>query len=129
DLHHLGYRGQFEFIARRAQELQAFDAHALKRVGRGARFVGAAAQHARTGARNAFCRLEELRLALDRARAGHDDDFAAADLDAAGIDDRLLAPECPAGEFVRLTDPHHFLHAVVELELAGIDRLDVSYYA
>src|SRR5205085_558943 len=67
--------------------------------------------------------LEELVLALDRARSGHDHDVLAADLDAAGIDDGLLRPEGAAGEFVRLADADDFLDPVHQLVLARVDLL------
>ena len=106
DLHHLGDRGHVVLVAGRAQQLQSFDAHPLKRVRRRARLVRAAAQDARAGSRDAARGLEQLLLVLDRARAGHDHDVVAADLHAARLDDRLLALERAAGEFVRLADAH-----------------------
>ena len=52
--------GHVELVARRAQQFQSFHAHALKGIRRGARLVGAAAQHARAGPRHAARGLEEL---------------------------------------------------------------------
>src|SRR5262249_52791760 len=104
-------------------------AHPLERVRRRARLVRSAAQHAGAGARYAPRRLEDLRLAFNRARAGHDHHLIAADGDAAHVDDALLRPEAAAGEFVRLADADDFLHAVKELEFARVDGLDVSNHA
>jgi hypothetical protein len=126
DLHHLGDRGHVVLVAGGAQQFQSFDAHALERVGRCARFVRAAAQHACSGAGDAASRLEHLPLVLDRARSGHDDDVAAADRNAARLHDRLLAPERAAGEFVRLADAHRFLNSVKHFEFAWIDAGDIA---
>ena len=55
--------------------------------------------------------------------------IVAADLHAARLDHRLLAPPRPAGELVRLADAHRLLHALEQLELARIDRRNVADHA
>src|SRR5207248_8805338 len=58
-----------------------------------------------------------------------DHDVVPADVDAARLHDRFLAPEGAAGKLVRLADAHDFLHPFHELELARVDGVDVSDHA
>ena len=60
---------------------------------------------------------------LGRARAGHDDHFVAADRNIADSDDRVLGPEGPARELVRLGDAEDLLDAVEDLDQPGIADL------
>ena len=84
DLHDLGDDEQARLVAGLAQELQAFDAHALEAVGRAARLECAAAKKLRAGRCDLLRAEENLIARLYGARAGHDDDLFAADDDAVG---------------------------------------------
>ena len=76
---------------RLGQQLQALQAEALEGVRRGARLVGAAAQHRRAGVAHDAGGLERLLARLDRARPGDQREMLAADLAAADLEDGALA--------------------------------------
>ena len=109
-------------FARFDQQLQAFDAHALERVGRGARLVGAAAQHGRAGLLDRVGDLQQLAAALDAARPGHHRQLLAADRGRANIDDGVLAPELAAGQLVGRQDGDRLFDAVHHLERGRLQR-------
>ena len=73
--HHLGDDGQAGLSRALRPIFQAFFAQPLEGVGRGARFVGAAAQGVGPGFSHRLGNLQDLRPALHRARPGDDGDF------------------------------------------------------
>ena len=78
-------------VAGFAQQLQAFQAHALKGVGRAARLEGAAAQDLGSGLGDLLGGSEDLLARFDGAGSGHDHDFLAADFDSVGeLDDGVV---------------------------------------
>ena len=95
----------------------------LEGVRRGARLVGAAAQHVRAGGLDDVGGLEQLVARLDGARAGDQGEVVAADLRAADVEDRRLAVLLLAGELVRLEDRDDLRDAglAVQLERADAD--------
>ena len=67
-------------------------------------------------------RGEELLLRLHRARAGHHNNFLAADLDSVGkLNDGVVFVELAPREFVRRADTMHALHARQHLEVTGVE--------
>ena len=77
------------------EQAQALDAEPLERVRRGARLVGAAAQHVGAGLLDDPPGREQLVARLDRARAGDQAEVVAADLRAADVEDRRFAVLLP----------------------------------
>jgi hypothetical protein len=73
---------------------------------------GAAAEHGGAGGLDGRGGLPELLAAFDGAGAGHDDDAVAAHGDAVNGDYGVGGMEVAAGQFERLQDGHHGLHAV-----------------
>ena len=91
-------------VAGLCQQLEALDAEALERVGRGPGLESAAAQHACAGFLYVGGDRDELLPALDRARARHDDDLRPAEGDAADLDQRGGLAELVRDQLVRLED-------------------------
>lgn len=77
--HHLSHNSQSGFVARCGEQPQAFEAQALKHIGRTTRLEGASMQNARSGAANMMGRGHELRLGFHRTRPRHGDELCAAD--------------------------------------------------
>ena len=98
--HHLGDDRQAGFVTRLARISSPRLPEPAKLVGRGARLVGAAAQHLRAGRLDRPGRGQRLLLDLDRAGPGDDRHLVAADLNVAHPDRRLLRVEIPAAELV-----------------------------
>ena len=73
---------QAEAVADFGHDLQTFFAQALKRIRRGARFVGAAAEELGSGTGDALGDFEGLIASLNAARAGDDGEVGASDGDA-----------------------------------------------
>ena len=122
DLHDLGDDQQAGLVGDLAQQLQAFDAHALEAVRRAARLEGSAAQELRAGGGDLLRAEQDLLARLDRARAGHDDDLFAADDDAVGERDRrALRAEAAARELVGRRDAVGLVHAGQHLELRDLE--------
>ena len=97
-VHHFADSRQAELVGGLAHELQAGLAHALKSVGRSARLESAATKDFRARFRDALRDLKNLLARFDRAGAGCDHHFRAADFDAtAKIDDGSFRAELPAG--------------------------------
>ena len=75
-------------------EQHAFISESLEAVRRGARLVGAAAEHRRSARREQLGRAFDLRLALDRAGAADGDETAIPKTHAGDLDDAALPVEC-----------------------------------
>src|SRR5206468_1606676 len=104
---------------------QALDPQALEGVRRRARLVRAAPQEVRAALLRDARRRHDLLLALDGAGAGDRDEAAAADLDAADGDDRVLGVRLARDELVRLRDADRLLDAREDLELARVEGAGV----
>ncbi len=109
-------------VASRAvgEHLQAVFLVALEAVGAGPRLERAAAEAGGAQALQGLGDRDDLRLALDRARAGDDGDLDAADLQAAGLDDGPLAGQLRRGPLVGGEDRQDLLDALARLE--GLDQ-------
>ena len=79
-------------LLRLLQEPQPLDPEALEGVRRGARLVGAAAQHRGAGLAHAPGDLERLIAALDGAGTGDQGEVLAADADAVDLEHRSARP-------------------------------------
>ncbi len=91
-----------------AHELEAGNAETLKRVGRAAGFVCAAAQEASAGGFDGCGDGEDLVAILDGAGAGDDGHVSSADGGAVGeFDDGAFGPPRAAGKLVRRADAVH----------------------
>ena len=78
--------------------VQTLSADSLERIGRGARLIGSATKNARAAGLDVVGDAGRHFDFLDRAGTGHDDQFLSADLDAADIDDRVVAFKFAAHE-------------------------------
>ncbi len=118
-----GDDAQAEFLADLGHDLQRIEAEALKRVGRGARLVGAAAEELRAGGGDLLGDGEGLFAALDGAGAGDDGEVAAADggVSAGEADDGVFFFNVAAGELVGLGDADDFGDAGELFEVAAVD--------
>jgi hypothetical protein len=94
-----------------AQKLEPLQFEALKIIGRGARFEGPAAQHARPRRRHGLGGPHDLLFAFHRAGSGHHDELVAADLHAVHLDQRAALLEFLADELVGRRDAHGALHS------------------
>ena len=122
DLHDLADDEQAVRVAGFAQQLEGVEAEALEGVGRAARLEGAAAQEFRARGFDDFCAGEDLLAVFDRAGAGHDDDFVAADADAVGkADDGAFRTEAAPGELVRRRDADDFGDAGEDFEFLVVE--------
>src|SRR6266852_8769469 len=128
--HHLNLRGvhhfadseEAEFRGCFAHQLEARFTHSLKGIRRSARLERAAAKNFCPGFGNRLRHRKDLLAGFDRTGAGGNDNFRAADFDAAAkIDDGAFGPELAAGEFEQLRDAHDFAHAVEQFEVAMIE--------
>jgi len=94
---------------------------------RGARLVGAAAEHGRPGGRHRVGGLQRLLARLDRARAGDHREVLAADLAPGDLErGALVAPELGRGQLVGLEDGDDLLDARVALQAEAGDVLAVA---
>ena len=84
DLHDFADDQEIVSIRGLAQQLEAFNSHALEGIGRAARLEGAAAKNLGAGLRDLSGDLEDLLARLHRARSGHDHYFVAANLHSVG---------------------------------------------
>src|SRR5439155_24550133 len=91
---------QAGLLANLVQDLQAFLAQTLERIGRGARLEGAPPVQRRARVPHGPADLHGLGLRLDGARPRDDDDLRAADGDTADRDDGVLALGLPGDELV-----------------------------
>ena len=98
-------------VSRRAlaSSFKPFEPEALEFVRRGARLEGAAAQDGGAGGFDRMGGGEQLLLALDRARSGHDLQLFAADQVAPHIDGGIGRVRLAADEFVALLHRHDAL--------------------
>ena len=96
-----------------AMMLQAFLAHALEGIRRGARLVRAAAEELRPGCATASAAAKACSAAFDRAGAGDDRQISPADrrIRAGKADDRVLFLHIAADQLVGLGDLDDFRHA------------------
>src|SRR5437762_5257763 len=112
-VHHFANGKEAEFVGGFAHELEARFTHALEGVRRSARLESAAAQDLCAGLGDAFSDGKNLFARFDRAGAGGDYDFRAADANTpAEIDEGALGLELAAGELERLGDAHDLADAV-----------------
>ncbi len=126
-VHQLGDDRQPGLLLRLLQQPQPLDPEALEAVRRGARLVGAAAQHRRAVLGDHARRLQRLLAALDRARAGDQAEVVAADPPAVDLDHGPLALlELRRGELVRLQDRDQVVDPVVALEPERGDPVAVA---
>ena len=122
-----GHAGRF---TRRRHGQNALCAKALERIGRGARLVRAAAQHAAARVLHFAGNAHGLLLALDAARPADDGDlFAAAHLDAAHVDDAVRLVKQAVRLFVRLGHTLHVFHIRVRPHLFFVDNRRVAHQA
>src|SRR5205823_7458462 len=120
-IHYLADDQQPIAIGRGAQQLQSFFTQSLEAVGRAARLEGAAPDYFRACAGDDLGDLVDLVFVLDAARAGHDDNALAADLQSAYLDDRTSGTEAAAGQFVRGRDAMSTLYAIEHFKLGRIE--------
>ena len=120
-VHQLGRDRQADLVTDGAQDAQTLETEALERVGRGARLVGAAAEHRTTGGLDRLGRRERLLVRLNRARTGHHREVAAADLARPDGDDRVARAELARNALVLLAQRHDALDAVDGLKRQARD--------
>ena len=125
-VHHLADHRQAVGVGGAAQDAQALLAQALERVRRGARLVGAAAHHGRARLRHRRGDGERLLLPLDRARAGHQREPAAADGAAPDRDHRVGRVEGARGQLERHRDWLDALHRRPAPHLVPVHRRRVA---
>ena len=104
NIHDLGDDRQARGFLCFQEQLDAFSAHALEGVWRGARLECAAAQDRCAGSLDALCHLDDLRFAFNRAWTSDQRQRAAADLCVADFDDRILRMEFAVRVFVWFLD-------------------------
>jgi hypothetical protein len=120
-VHHFADREQAEFIGGFAHQFQARFTHALKCVGRSARFEGARAQNLSASFGDGFGNSHHLFARFNRTWSCCDHHIRAADFDAAAqVNHRPFRFELPAREFEGLRDAHNFAHAFQQLKIAMI---------
>ena len=106
--------GRAGCLVRLVQQLQTLSLQALEGVRGRARLPRAAAENGRAVRLNVLGDVDDLLLALDRARACHDDELLAADGNARGdLDDRVVRMELAVCQLERL------LHLDDVLDLRG----------
>ena len=119
--------GRPGLLLRLLEQAQALDAEPLEGVRRGARLVGAAAQHRAPVLGDHPGHLEGLVAALHRAGPGDQREVVAADLAAVDVDHGSLAlAELGRGELVRLQDRHQVVDARRPLEPQRRDPVAVA---
>jgi hypothetical protein len=110
-----GDDGQTGFLACLRQQLQPLLAESLEFVGRRARLERAAAQEGRPGGLHGLGGGQQLFLAFDRARPGHDVELFAADDVFADADGGIGRMRLAADELVTLLDGHDALNGLGKL--------------
>ena len=113
---HFGDDRQTRLRLGRAQDAEAFFAHPLEAVRRGARLERAAAQDRRARSAHRARRGSHLVGGFHRARSRHDDEVLPADLDPVDLDDRVVRLELAADHLVGLADRDDLLDAVARLQ-------------
>ena len=117
-----------EFVANFGHDLQARFAQALEGVGRGARFVSAAAKKLRPGAAYVLGHRHGLVAIFDGAGPGDDGQIRDRRRwrPCRESDDRVFLFDVAADQFVRLADADQFLHARHLVQRAGFDFATIS---
>src|SRR5581483_10923915 len=87
------------FLLRFREQTKTLGLHTLKIVRRGSRLKSAAAQKLRTMAQDETRGFENLRFTFHRTRAGHHDEFIAANFDSVNANLRFYRPEFAADKF------------------------------
>ena len=128
-VHDLGDDGQAGLVAGGGQHLEALLAETLERVGRRARFEGAAAHHVAAGRLDGAGGGQHLLRRLDRTRAGDDREVAAADLRATHLDHRVALLELATDELVGFEDRDDAVHTGHRLQRERRDVLAVTDHA
>ena len=127
-VHGLGDDEHAEALAHFGQNLQALYAHALEGVGRGARLVGAAAEHAGSGLRDFFSDGQRLLAALHRAGPGDDRELRAADgnVGVGEAHDGVVGFTLPADQLEGLADAYDLLHARHVFQAAALHIVQIA---
>ena len=107
-------------VGRLAQQLQPGLAHALKSVGRRARFEGSSPQHRRPGGSYRVRDVHDLLAALDRAGSGHHHNLVAADTYPVECNHRIVGVELATGKFVGLENADHILDTLQDFPGCGV---------
>ena len=111
------------------QQRQPFELQPLKRIGRRARLIRAAAQDVCAACAHLERGIGDLLHVLHRARAGEERQLAPADLHAAAVDHAVRRMEFPVRLFERLGDRHHALDARLNQEVMRIELGHVAQHA
>ena len=123
----LGNDRQTGCLVRLVQQLQTLSLQTLEGVRGRARLPCAAAENGRAVGLHVLGDVDDLLLALDRARACHDDELFAADGNARGdLDDRVVRMELAVCELERLLNLDDVLDLRVEHERILVDRAGIT---
>ena len=118
------------FFANHGEDFEAGEAQPLEGVGRGARFVGAAAEEFDAGGLELFSNGEALLFGFDSAGTGDHGDMLAADEDVAGrsgdTDDGVFLLNVAGDELVGLGDGDALDDAGEGFKSAEIDSAGVA---
>ncbi len=117
--HDFGNNRQSGFASGSGQHLQPQLFVALKAIGAGPGLERPAPQAGRAQFLELAGQGHDLLFALDRARAGNNRNFDAADLEAPYLDGSPFAREFRGSTLVRGHDRQDLLHAVTRLEYLG----------
>ena len=116
-LHDLGDDPQPGFLPCQGKQLQAFLPEPLEGIGARPRLVRSPPQEISAGVLHGARGRQDLFLALDGAGPRDDGETPPSDLHPCDINDRVLAPEFPACQFVRFEYRYDILHQRQEGEL------------
>ena len=111
------------------QQLETLGLQTLERVRGGTRLECTAAQEGGAGSLNALGTLDDLRLALNRARTCHNIEVAGADLAARNLDDRVLGVEFAIDGLERLGHALYTLDHVIRHNVPFIEPGRVAHQA